>query len=159
MKLFELDDTDELLAAAEARPRVIRVALDSGAGDHVASPDDVEGLVVEESPGSKADKHFIAANGQRIRNCGQVQATMMDKQLGTSFGSTFQVAEVSRPLYSVSKMCDAGATVEIDAKQALVKKGGRVLARFVRQGGLYLAEFTMTPRKPATDFAGQGARR
>jgi len=159
LKIFELDDTDELLAAADARPRVVRVALDSGAGDHVASPDDIDGMVMEESPGSRADKHFIAANGQRIKNRGQVQAKMVDNKLGTSFGSTFQVADVSRPLYSVSKMCDAGAKVEIDAKEAVVKKGGRTLARFVRQGGLYVAEFTMSPREPATGFPGQGTKR
>ncbi len=157
LKIFEIDNTEELLAAAESQPRVIRVALDSCAGDHVASPADMEGFVVEESPGSKAHKHFIAANGQRIANQGQVQAKVSHDKLGTSFGSTFQVAEVSRPLYSVSKMCDAGATVRIDAKEALVHKNGRLLARFERQGGLYLADFTVKPRDPASVFAGQGA--
>ena len=157
LKIFEVDDADELLAAAESQPRVIRVALDSGAGDHVASPADLEGFVVEESPGSKANKHFIAANGQRIANHGQVQARVLHDKLGTSFGSTFQVAEVSRPLYSVSKMCDAGAKVTIDAREALVHKGGRLLARFERQGGLYLADFTVRPRDPVPFFAGQGA--
>jgi len=158
LKIFEVDDTEELLAAAESQPRVIRVALDSGAGDHVASPADLEGFVVEESAGSKANKHFIAANGQRIANRGQVQARVVHEKLGTSFGSTFQVAEVSRPLYSVSKMCDTGATVTINAKEALVHKGGRLLARFERQGGLYLADFAVKPREPAPVFAGQGAQ-
>ena len=158
LKIFEVDDTDELLAAAESQPRVIRVALDSGAGDHVARPADLEGFVVEESPGSKANKHFIAANGQRIANRGQVQAKVSHEGLGTSFGSTFQLAEVSRPLYSVSKMCDTGATVTIDAREALVHKNGRLLARFERQGGLYLADFTVKPRDPAPVFAGQGAK-
>ncbi len=157
LKIFEVDDADELLAAAESQPRMIRVALDSGAGDHVASPADLEGFVVEESPGSKANRHFIAANGQRIANHCQVQAKVLHDKLGTSFGSTFQVAEVSRPLYSVSKMCDAGAKVTIDAREALVHKGGRLLARFERQGGLYLADFTVKPRDPVPVFAGQGA--
>jgi hypothetical protein len=155
LKVFEVDDTQELLTAAEAQPRVIRVALDSGAGDHVASPDDMEGFLVEESPGSKASKHFIAANGERIRNQGQVQAQMHHAGLGTTFGSTFQVANVSRPLYSVSKMCDTGATVTINAQKALVHKHGKLLAQFDRHGGLYLAEFTVKPRAPATPFAGQ----
>ncbi len=156
-KIFEVDNTDELLAAAESQPRVIKVALDSGAGDHVASPSDLEGLVVEESPGSRANRHFIAANVQRIANRGQVQARVVHDKLGTTFGSTFQVADVSRPLYSVSKMCDAGATVSVNAKEALVYKNGRLLARFERQGGLYVAEFAVRPRDPASVLAGQGA--
>ncbi len=156
LKILEVDNTEELLVAADAQPRVIKVALDSGAGDHVASPSDLEGFMVEESPGSKAGRHFVAANGSRIQNQGQVTAQMSHTKLGTSFGSTFQMANVSRPLYSVSKMCDMGAQVTIDAKKALVYKNGKLLARFERQGGLYLAEFTVMPRKPTAGFTGQG---
>ena len=52
----------------------IEICLDSGAGDHVLSRVDIPGFVVEESPGSKAGRNFVAAGGKRIRNEGQARS-------------------------------------------------------------------------------------
>ena len=54
-------------------PRTMKIALDSGAGDHVAGPDQVGVQSIRPSRGSKNDAHFIAANGDRIRNQGESQ--------------------------------------------------------------------------------------
>ena len=49
----------------------IEIALDSGAGEHVANRKVAADYDVEESAGSRAGQHFIAAGGARIPNEGQ----------------------------------------------------------------------------------------
>jgi hypothetical protein len=142
----------ECLMVTGNTPRMIRIALDSGAGDHVVGPEDVQGLTIEESAGSKAGRHFMAANKQRIPNIGQVTVTMKDQGTNGMFNSVLQIAEVSRPLYSVGRMCDAGAEVTFDAKKAIVRMNGKELARFQREGGLYIAEMMVGPRKTSAGF-------
>ena len=81
---------------------------------------------------------------------------------GSKLRSNFQIAEVSRMLYSVSQICDAGCDVRFNKTEGRVLKGERVLATFPRKGGLYV--MTTTLRSPAAHlaklveagFAGQG---
>ncbi len=160
-KCLEVEMTStELLATPSAcvRKRTIRVAMDSGAGDHVASPEDVEGFAIEESPNSKAGRSFVAANGGRIKNHGQATVRMKTKA-GQRVASTFQVADVTRPLYSVSKLCDAGYDVSFTKNEALVTKEGTVVHRFHREGGLYVAEMHIGGDDQDPSFGGQGAKR
>jgi hypothetical protein len=161
---IETLDGDTAVLATPTAPisRVMRVALDSGAGDHVVGPDDVEGFTTEESEGSRRGRHFIAADGNRIANLGQARVGVHDAACKSSFGSVLQIAEVSRPLYSVSKICDTGASVTFTGAEATVKgNNGRTLAKFVREGGLYVAdlEFTDEGGQRAPGFPGQGAGR
>jgi len=160
-KCLEVEMTStELLAtpSASIRKRTIKIAMDSGAGDHVASPEDVEGFAVEESPNSKVGRNFVAANGGKIRNHGQSNVKMRTKE-GTRVASTFQVADVTRPLYSVSKLCDAGYDVAFKKHEALVTKGDKVIHRFHREGGLYVAEMYIGGDGDDPSFGGQGAKR
>ena len=48
------------------------IVLDSGAADHVSDSVDAPGYEVTPSAGSKAGAAFIAANGARIPNRGQM---------------------------------------------------------------------------------------
>ena len=58
--------------------------------------------------------------------------------------SVFQVAEITRPLMSVSKICELGHKCVFDEHQAqVVSKSGKVLCTFERKGGLYVAEMTL----------------
>jgi len=150
----------ELLAtpSASLRKRTIKIAMDSGAGDHVASPEDVEGFAVEESPNSKIGRNFVAANGGKIRNHGQSTVRMKTKN-GMRVASTFQVADVTRPLYSVSKLCDAGYDVAFSKTEGLVTKDGKVIHRFHREGGLYVCEMHIGDDGSDPSFGGQGAKR
>ena len=78
----------------------------------------------------------------------------------SGFGSVLQIAEVSRPLYSVSKICDSGASVTFSNSEAVVKsKDGAVLAKFKREGGLYVTdlEFIDEGGRTGPGFAGPGA--
>ena len=142
-------------------PRTMKIALDSGAGDHVAGPDQVGHKSIRASRGSQRDAHFIAANGERIRNQGESQLHMLEPG-GKTIKSVFQVADVTRALYSVSKICDDGCEVYFTATEAVVTKNGKVVTRFAREGGLYCVEMQIKDEPgngEAAPFAGQGVKR
>ena len=124
------------------------VALDSGSGEHVVDEGDVPAYKVSESMGSRAGQHFVAANNSRIPNRGQVTLNLRGDtppgQKGREIRSTFQVAKVSRPLWSVGRICDEGFDVKFTKHAALIMNGdGRVVCRFERRGGLYIAKMSL----------------
>ena len=101
---------------------------------------------VEPSPGSMANLHFVAAGGKRIKMQGQVNAQFATGS-GEAFTSCFQVAAVTRPLWSVGRICDKGYKANFDDKEAKnVDKQGVTVCLFQRVGGLYLG--TMRLRNP-----------
>jgi hypothetical protein len=129
----------------------------------VVNADDVATLTIKPSNGSQNKRHFVAANGQRIPNMGEVSMRMKGENGNVT--STFQVAPVTRPLHSVSKMCDAGCEVKFTKGSGIVTKDGKTIATYQRVGGLYVAEFEATDRdsggtadEPAP-FTRQGAQR
>ena len=66
--------------------------------------------------------------------------------------SCFQIAEVTRPLLSVSMVCDQGIEcrfTETDAR--VMDKSGKTLVTFQRQGGLYISKLRL---KPPESFGG-----
>ena len=156
--MLEEQADDEAMMAD--RVRTIKVAIDSGAANHVAGPEDVEGFPILPSRASKKGLGFVAANGATIPNLGEAKVGMKEPG-GRSINSIFQVAEVSRPLYSVSRICDEGCGVHFCASHATVTKGGVEIAKFPRQNGLYVTEMTLQPpiERPGdtSGFARQGA--
>ena len=139
------------------------VALDSGAGEHVAASKDAPQYTVVASQGSRAGQNFIAANNQRIPNEGQMtlalKAEGYGKKKGREIQSTFQVAKVSRPLWSVGRICDEGFDVKFTKTEALVlKPDGTVVCRFERRGGLYIAKMSLRNPLFRKDFRRQGAK-
>ena len=78
---------------------------------------------------------------------------------GKRIKSVFQVADVTRALYSVSKICDDGCEVYFTATEAVITKGGKVITRFAREGGLYCAEMEIEPGAgDGSPFAWPGAK-
>jgi hypothetical protein len=147
LNLLEVDG-EELLSAEGEQPEFLslEVCLDSGAGDHVLAEVDVPGYTVEPSPGSIANLHFVAAGGKRIKMQGQVNAQFATGS-GEAFTSCFQVAAVTRPLWSVGRICEKGYKAIFDDKEAkIVDKQGVTVCLFQRVGGLYLG--TMRLRNP-----------
>ena len=70
------------------------------------------GYNIVESAGSKAGACFVAANRERIPNRGQVELRLRAGKI--PINSTFQVSKVSKPLWSVGKLRDAGCKVEFN---------------------------------------------
>ena len=138
----------------------IEIALDSGAGEHVANRKVAADYDVEESAGSRAGQHFIAAGGARIPNEGQFTLEMrsggLEKKKGRDIKSTFQVAKVTRPLWSVGRICDEGFEVKFTNTEAYVMtKEGKEVCKFNRRGGLYIAELCLKNPKKASQVGFQ----
>ena len=107
------------------------VVLDSGAADHVTDNVDAPGYKVSPSAGSKAGRSFIAANGEKIPNRGQMTLSLRT-ETGQEIDSTFQVCQTNRPLWSVGKICDSGCKVVFSAGKAEVikEKAGKPVCVF-----------------------------
>ena len=129
-------------------PRMIKVAVDSGAGDHVASLALVGKRRVRPSDGSRNGRHFVSASGGTMPNQGEAKLVMKEPLAGSTVSSTFQVADVTRALYSVSKLCDSGCEVHFTAVEGVVTKDGVAIARFPRENGLYVTEMTIAGDEP-----------
>ena len=58
--------------------------------------------------------------------------------------SVFQVAEVTRPLMSVSRICDQGFVCVFDDVEAKAQTNdGKHVCSFAREGGLYVAKLKL----------------
>ena len=124
----------------------IEIAVDSGASEHVAADTDAPTYQVEESAGSRSGQHFVGAGGHRMANRGQMKLNMRaDKgRKGRDVRTTFQVARVTRPLMSVSKICDAGMSMRFASTMAVIEDNkGKEVCRFFRKGGLYIASMKL----------------
>lgn len=130
------------------------VVLDSGAAEHVADSGDAPCYKVEDSPGSKAGACFIAANGEKIPNQGQMSLSLASTE-GVGLKSTFQVCKTHRPLWSVGRICDSVCSATFDSAGAKVthKATGKQLCSFQRVQGLYVS--TLKLKNPG--FPGQGS--
>ena len=154
MNILE-NENGEVNAIGDADTLPFPVVLDPGAAEHVADSIDAPGYSVEPSPGSRAGAGFVAANGERILNRGQM-CLQLDSSSGVALNSTFQVSKTTRPLWSVGRIFDSGCTVTFDANGAIVKhtQSGRELCIFERSQGLYVGKVDL--RKPTGGFAGPG---
>ena len=159
--LMPLECEEEELNTCPATS-VLKIAMDSGAGDHVINPRDVAAHTLRPSLASKAGRGFIAANGDKILNQGELDLIMSGDDCNGTIGSTFQAADVTRALYSVSRICDNGCEVSFNSDRGIVTKSGREVARFNRSGGLYVATLNVQEpsRKgePGMPFGRQGSK-
>ena len=140
-------ENDTLRAAAktmdESGDTDIVLTFDGGCCDHICDLGDVPGYAqsVEPSPGSSRGQRFIVGNGDRVKNQGQVKLRMKGKDAdGLLMNSVFQIAEITRPLMSVSRICDQDLRCVFEKTHATVETlDGKTVARFERDGGLYLS--------------------
>ena len=145
----------ELLATAEDRTVVIRAAMDSGSVANVIHPDDLPaGVEIKENT---TGKHFSGAGGSLITKYGSC-STVNQTKGGGKFGARWQVADVTRPLNSVSETCGpidgkGKQDVLFTNKKCFVVPPGVVdeimrrttaVVEYDRSGGLYLADIEMS---------------
>ena len=65
--------------------------------------------------------------------------------------STFQVADLTRPLMSVSRICAQGHKYVFEAEQAsVIAHDGETICKFRKEGGLYVAAMKLKPPTPFT---------
>ena len=132
----------------------VEVTLDSGCCNHVLPAEAIPGYEIEESPGSRRGVNFVVGNGEVVPNEGQAHLNLVaDTGDGGSqpIKSTFQVADLTRPLMSVSQICARGHKCVFEGEQAMViSQEGRTVCRFQRQGGLYVAQMKLKSPSPFT---------
>jgi len=90
--------------------RRVRSVMDSGASDCCSPPELAPEVDIVESPGSRRGQKYIAAAGKTIDNLGEKTVEMMTNA-GKGVVGTWQMAEVTRPLNSVRKICQKGNRV------------------------------------------------
>ena len=81
--------------------------MDSGAADSVAPPTLAPQVEISESPGSRRGQCYVSASAGRMPNMGQKVLNIQTNE-GKDTTVLYQIAEVSRPLTSVSATCDKG---------------------------------------------------
>ena len=115
----------------------IRTAMDSGAADSVAPPSMAPQVAINESPGSKRGQCYVSASAGRMPNMGQKVLKIQTNE-GRDTTVLYQIAEVSRPLTSVSATCDRGNWVVYTPQGGFImncQTGERT--SFERKGGIY----------------------
>jgi hypothetical protein len=144
------EDDPSVMPVHEFVETDIVLTLDSGCCDHILDTADAQGYpgALHPSSGSKRGQRFVVGNGERVPNQGQVRLNMKSRgDDGVLMSSIFQVAEITRPLMSVSKICDQDMICIFEKSHArIVDQQGNTVARFEREGGLYTC--TMRLRRP-----------
>ena len=154
--IFEAEEYDEL-NMAESGDLILEVVADSGASDHIISPANIPGIEVTASRASRNGGGYITASGDRIPNEGQCALQLETADGENAANSVFQVAQVTRNLMSIGRICDNGNEVLFTKDKGVVTgKNGKVIVTFERDKGLYVATLTAKKRN-FTDLNGERA--
>ena len=125
--------------------------MDSGASAPVAPPSMLPNVKVEESEGSKRKQKFTSASKHKLLNLGQ-QLICACTEEGDDMDVLFQIADVSKPLVSVSAICERGNRVIFGRSGGVVKNiaTGHEIP-FHRRNGIYVLSMWMAdgPTSPA----------
>ena len=139
-----LPDGCELYTFTEPEYLEVEVVLDSGAGLHVANRRHFPGYKVTPNYLSEAGAGFVAANGDVLDNQGEFSLLLTTKDESGQeheVSTKFHVADVTRALWSVGVICDAGLEAKFFARSAVVQKpDGTPVCHFVREKGLYVTK-------------------
>ena len=123
-------------------PRWVKLetVVDSGDAESVVPVQMAPWVPRQESEGSKRGQTYLSASGEKLPNMGEKKFDMVTSE-GNWAQATYQVAEVTKPLCSVSKMCDKGNRVVFELGGGYVKhiKSG-TRTRFTRQNNVYVME-------------------
>jgi hypothetical protein len=134
----------------------IETLLDSGAAECVCGSGHFGDVRMESDPGRpKANTEYVTADGMRIPNLGEkrVHGTTTS---GSPLNVKFQVTQVEKPLMAVSKLVDAGHTVQFteNGGQIVNSRSGRI-TEFRRKDGVYVLDMWV----PATTDSASGGMR
>ena len=138
--------------------------MDTGAAESVMPPDLCKHLPIEPSLGSVRGQEYVTANGTRLPNQGQRRIQGVTDQ-GLPVNLTYQVTGVTKPLNSVSRICDQGNIVTFGPDGGVIENvwTGRQ-THFNRENGVYvLNTWLQIPCSPcvespnAPDFTRRGS--
>ena len=123
----------------------VKVIMDSGAAESVCPRSMAPRFAVKDSIGSRAWIYYTSANVGTNLNLGEQQVPVRLSN-GAKTIATFQVADVSRPLMSVGKLCEMGNRVIFGANGGVILnlRSGQVTP-FVKDEGVYSFEMWILP--------------
>ena len=116
----------------------IESVMDSGASAPVAPPTMAPNVPIRASEGSKRGQKYTSASKHKLPNLGE-QLLNAVTEAGEETNVLFQIADVSRPLVSVSAICEMGNRVIFGRSGGVVQnlRTGRETP-FHRKNGIYV---------------------
>ena len=117
----------------------VRAVVDSGAGASVGPRSLAGARNLKPSMGSKAGQTFTSASGDTLRNEGEVVLSTFT-ETGCGLRATFQIADITRPLLSVSSICERGNLVSFGAKGGVIVHESGRKTYFGRERGIYVLD-------------------
>jgi hypothetical protein len=129
----------------------LMMTLDSGCCKHVLPADAAPGYEISDSPGSRRGQGFTVGNGAKVPNEGQMSLNLeADSGSGREhLRSVFQVANLSRPLMSVSQICQHGYKCVFEKDHAnILNESGESICKFQEDRGLYVATMSLKAPTP-----------
>ena len=136
------------LASLISLPRGITV--DSGAADSVFPARWLRRSLLGVSPGSLAKQFYIAASGTKLMNLGQFMMSFYTKD-GVKAEVLFQIADINKPLCSVSHLTDLGYCVVFNRHNNkdvsyIMHKETKQFWRMRRERGVFVLDSFLTER-------------
>ena len=114
---YDCNPEDVELSPSEIRKRRYRlkrgITADSGAGDPVIPRRMINSKKIRPFAGSKRGSHYVSATDHRIPNVGEIDLEFKTEE-GYDESITFQVADVNKPLMSISDRVDKICRVVFD---------------------------------------------
>ena len=98
----------------------VESVVDSGASQPVAPPTMAPNVPIVPSEGSRRGQRYTSASKHRLANLGE-QSICACTEEGDMTGVKFQIADVSKPLVSVSALCEKGNRVIFGRSGGVVK--------------------------------------
>ncbi len=144
VKLFDLDALDEW------GNEVLTVTVDSGAAESVMPVDALPEIPMSDGP---ASRKYRAAGGKLLDDRGEKKVVYWGVD-GRARRMTFRVADVTKPLASVKRICDQGNRVVFDGPNSHIEhktSGWRTPMR--EENGVYVLDV------PVVDTKGEGFTR
>ena len=90
--------------------RRLSAIMDSGSAECVALEDIAKSIPVVETEASRQGQTYHTADGGVTKNKGEKTVTM-HSETGDQHRARYQITDVTRPLNSVSRVCDQGNTI------------------------------------------------
>ena len=142
------------------KTRVVEATMDSGASQSVAPPEAVPEAEVKESDGSRRGQNYVSASGDRVPNMGEQVVKFVTPE-GRRSKLKWQNAPITKPLLSISHICDNGHEVMFTKTGGTIRnlKSGRTTT-FRRKNNVYVLDMAIetddVTKVSASGFIRQG---
>ncbi len=146
---------DTIREKAVGRTKRILIIVDSGACDHVMPKQMLLHTPINKGTACKGEVMYVSADGGRIPNLGEAKVSM---RVGNQRMCTlFQVADITQPVLSVTKLTEDGHRVNFSRKGGTItsSKSGKTV-HFRRYKGVYVLEAEMDTGRREAGCEAQG---